>query len=151
MMKLEQHYKIKTMYPKIVRKIQMQENIIARTHENGHWASDKTLRQIQQHYFWPEMNKQILSYIEGCPTYANKNNERRIRADAVIIAQAKSPFEILNADKLTYEGKNFLLLEDSLTRYIWLILLKTEDGHTALYQFLHANPTPTKIITDNEP
>ncbi|XP_033212135.1 uncharacterized protein LOC117169738 [Belonocnema kinseyi] len=63
---------------------------------------------------------------------------------------AKFPFEIVNIDKLTYDGKSFLLLEDSLTRYIWVTPLKTEEVYNDMHQFLHANPTPEKIITDNE-
>ncbi|XP_033229779.1 uncharacterized protein LOC117181328 [Belonocnema kinseyi] len=147
---LEQHYRIKAMYPRIIRKPQMQQNIIARVHENGHWALDKTVRQIQQKRYWPEMNRQVQSYIENCPICANKHNGRKIRADAVIMETAKFPCEIVNIDKLTYDGKSFLLLEDSLTRYIWVTPLKTEEVYNAMHQFLHANPTPEKIITDNE-
>ncbi|XP_033224618.1 uncharacterized protein LOC117177795 [Belonocnema kinseyi] len=97
------------------------------------------------------MSGQIQRYIEGCPTCANKHNEKRIRDDAVIIEAAKLPFKIINVDKFTYEGRNFLLLEDSLTRYVWVTPLKTEEVYTAMYQFLPANPTPAKNITDNEP
>lgn len=103
MLETEQHYKIKTRLPKIVWKSQRQQQIIASTHERSHWAEEKMLSA--QELYWDHMRTHILEYVRNCPNCANKKNERRIRADAVLIDAAKKPFDILNIDKFNFKKK----------------------------------------------
>ncbi|XP_033218130.1 uncharacterized protein K02A2.6-like [Belonocnema kinseyi] len=111
---------------------------------------DKMKKSIRQQYYWPGKTKQIESYIQGCPICAIKPQKRLIKADAVIIEPAQSPFEIMNLDKFTLEGKDFLLFEESLTRYVWTTPVRKYKIAELVKEFFHSIPTPKKLITDNK-
>ncbi|KAL5502338.1 hypothetical protein EMCRGX_G009091 [Ephydatia muelleri] len=50
----------------VIEKEEDQLKIVKTVHEEGHVGRDKTLAQISDRYYWPELYNQVCSYISSC-------------------------------------------------------------------------------------
>ncbi len=50
----------------VVMDVGERQRIISTIHDNGHLGRDKTLAQINAKYYWPDMYKDICTYVSDC-------------------------------------------------------------------------------------
>ena len=120
---------------------------------------DKTYHKIAQHYYWPGIYKDVVSYVNNCQTCQQCKLEQKGQIGLMGTHTVDRTWKIVAADlmgELPRSRRGFehlLIFEDLFSRYIICVPLRTKTGaavRTAIENVLCANHgTPEKFVSDN--
>ena len=132
------------------------------TPTNGaHFGRDKTLRKIQERYYWPNMTADIKNHVDSCLPCA-QNNYRRQKPPGSLkpMPPPEGIWRLLSRDfhgpisPTSTKGNRYIIsLTDVLSKFVITKAVKDCSASTAV-QFLINDVilkygTPTGILTDN--
>ena len=142
---------------------QIWQPVFADAHEAlgaGHLGVDKTLRRIQERFWWPGMSMTVREKIRDCPLcQAHKSRPRPPRERLGDRPPPETPWERIHMDVWTAGGesedgnKHVLGLVDAFSKY--LILIPVEDHKSAtvaqclMEHVLLPYGMPQEIASDN--
>ena len=94
----------------------------------GHYGVNKTVKAIQRYFWWPNMNKDVHSYVTACgPCQRNKSMPTKPKGPLQILPPPKEPWESVGMDFIvelprTKNGNNAILtFVDRLTKKTHLV------------------------------
>jgi transposase InsO family protein len=131
------------------------------SHQAAHSGTNRTLRRIEERYWWPNLRRDVEEYIGGC-VKCLQTSTRRGRWSygfANPLPVVYRPFERVSLDILTVTEDNstrfhkVLLMVDHSTRYAEAVPLPTgtaEQVAEALYSRIYERYGPINVLlTDN--
>ena len=127
------------------------KSILNKLHES-HSGISKTKLLAKQLYFWPGINKDIEKLIGNCE--ACTINRAAQNETIQKFAPAIRPLQSVSVDLFEYASKNYLVMCDRFSSYIWVKHLRrttTEDVTTRLDKWFQEIGYPNTIISDNGP
>ena len=144
---------------------QMRASILKAYHDtpgNGaHFGRDKTLKKIQDRYFWPTMTADITNYVKSCLECA-QNNHRRIKPPGKLkpIPPPEGIWKLLSMDfhgpitPTTLRGNRYIIsITDILSKFVIAKAVRDCSATTAtnflINEVIMKYGTPTCILTDN--
>ena len=144
---------------------QMRASILKAYHDtpsNGaHFGRDKTLRKIQDRYYWPGMAADIGNYVKSCLDCA-KNNHRRAKPPGKLkpISPPEGIWKLLSMDfhgpisPTTQRGNRYIIsITDILSKFVITKAVRDCSATTAANfltnEVIMKYGTPTCILTDN--
>ena len=131
--------------------------ILACHDDNGHLGMERTLRLLQERFFWPKMAVDIQTHICTCENCLRfKQPPERAEMQPIEVSQ---PMELIHLDFLTLGGKtgdvrgtNIMVITDHFTRYAQAYATPKQTAIVAaraLWEnFLVHYGWPEKILTD---
>lgn len=134
-----------------------QLKIVKTYHEgpNNHRGIDETHWQIKQSMYWPNMRETIQRVINNCEVCTRCKYDRNpIKVKYNITPTASKPLETIHLDTLTLDGRKFLTIIDSFSRFGQAYPLNSSNAVeivNALVQHFSHHGTPQNIVTDNGP
>lgn len=123
----------------------------------GHLAYSNTLNKATNLYYWPNMTKDIMTYVKECPRcqrFGPKVLNERLHP----IAVKTTPFDQIEIDvnhlPISSDGSRYVIAAIcTLTKYVELKPIKYQTtAEIALFiyeRIICAHATPSVIITDN--
>lgn len=135
----------------------MRNEVIKRAHEMGHFASRKTIEQIQQNYFFDNMEKHVKSYINNCLTCILASRKQRKAEVLNPIPKGETLLHTLHIDhvgKLPSTNKNYkhlFVVVDAFTKYTWVFATKSTSTGEVLEKLKILQQhfgSPYRIISD---
>ena len=99
----------------------------------GHLGRDKTLSLVRQRFFWPRMQRDVTSWIDGCERCI-KSKRPADRTELVNI-ETSQPLELVCMDYLTLEPskggiQNILVITDHFTKFSIAVPTKNQTART---------------------
>ena len=147
--------KNKLVVPKGLRELVMtlgHENVMA-----GHFASEKTLDKVREHYFWPGMTGDIETFVKGCLSCAKNKGGRKVRAPLAMFT-AGAPMEKVHIDIVgplpkSKKGNVYILvIVDQFTKWVEALPLPEQSAETVaramVDEFITRMGCPEMIISD---
>lgn len=143
----------------VVPEGQVQELLIAYHDQLGHQGHEKTVSLLRRHFYWPNLEATVRTFVQACPRCTLFKARKEARAPMVPI-QAKAPLHIVAMDFLTLgrpadRYQNILVITDLFTKYSWAIPTLDQTANTtatalwrAVFQpfgcpeFLHSDQGP---------
>lgn len=136
--------------------------IIKETHDspiNGHKGVAKTYSRVRQHYFWPNMKKQISEFISTCELcQRNKLVRKKVRQPMVLTDTPGSSFDKISMDVVgplckTKLGHEYMLtMQDLLTKFSIVVPLKEigsiNIADAFLRRLVYVYGSPKVVLTD---
>ena len=120
-----------------------------------HMGIVKMKEVARGHFWWVGINKQIEDITRSC---SGCNMYRRKPAPAPLCPwpYALKPMERVHLDFFEFRGKQFLIMIDAYSKYIWTHVMNTDTTAlktlAVLYGwFCERSGFPTTIVTDNGP
>lgn len=137
----------------------MRKTLAIKYHDfSGHLGTEKVLRKISEHYYFPKMRNYIDNHVRMCvECILSKNSSGKQPGYLNPIPPGNRPFEIVHMDHLgpfvtTSKGNKYVFaIIDNLTKFVQLDAVKsTKTVHTLkkLEQFLNRFGAPFRVITD---
>lgn len=150
---------------KLVIPTNMRDALIVENHDppqSSHFGYYKTMKRLQEKYFWPKMSSDVSSYIKSCKECkANKDPTHVVRNTMGQQKPADRPWKILSVDFLgplprSKEGNTILLvLIDCFTKYTILCPMRKADTVNMIKliekEVFFKFGVPEIIISDNGP
>ena len=148
----------------IVVPYSMQQSMLQEYHDSpqgGHLAYVKTMNRIRDHYYWPDMLKNIHDYCNNCESCA-RNRKTTPRAKLHPIETPSIPFDTIGIDFLgpikahnRQANNHILVITDYFTKWVELIPLPNQTAETTAKALMSAIVNrfgmPRVIISDNGP
>lgn len=145
---------IKWLVPKGVR-----WQILKMNHDDvGHHGFEKTLRRIQEHYWFAKMRRFVKKYASSCLQCAHHKAPGGMREGELHpIEKVSTPFHTVHADHLGpfIKSKNgncyLLVLIDGFTKYIYITPVRNTKSITSvrvLKEHMSYFGVPSRLITD---
>lgn len=136
----------------------MQEQIIRKVHERGHFAINKTETLIQNDYWIPELRAKMEKIIQNCiPCILAERRQGKQEGFLNPIEKGSVPFDTYHIDHLgplpsTKKSYNYILVViDAFTKFTWLCTTKSTTSAEVIdrlrkqaYVFVN----PRRIISD---
>ena len=131
--------------------------ILACHDDNGHLGMERTLRLLQERFFWPKMADDVQTHICTCDRCIRfKQPQEKSGMQPILVSY---PLELVHLEFLTLGGKmddskstNVLIVTDHFTKYVqaYVILKQTAVmvARTLWENFLVHYGWPEKILTD---
>lgn len=122
---------------------QYQEEALRGVHDDvGHLGREKSLRLLQERFFWPKMGLELAQRISKCPRCLRRKASTQIRAPMESITTTQ-PLELICMDFLTLETskggfKYILILTDHFTKYALAVPTKDMTARTTAEAFLNS-------------
>ena len=153
-------------YPVIVLPEPLRDTALLLLHDNlssGHLGFQKTLKKVQQRFFWPQMYSYIEKYTKKCDSCAKVKTPPTLRrAPHAVFTCATKPMEAVQIDfvgaitpKANDGSSVILVVTDLFTRYAEAYCLPDQTAplvaRTLVTQFFCRYGTPTKIHSDQGP
>lgn len=136
----------------------MHSDIIRKTHENGHFGTQKVIESIQEEYYIPKLKEKVESFIECCiPCILFEKKKGKKEGELRPIPKGDTPLSTYYTDHLgsmTSTSKLYkylLVIVDGFSKFVWLYPTKTTGTKkvvnklTAMQQIFG---NPRCIITD---
>ena len=125
----------------------------------GNRGMNKTFREVSKQYEWPNMKRDIESYVKRCQScQLNKNLSPRRKAPMEITTTARQPFErcaldIAGPTDVTNKGNRYILtFQDDLTKFMVVIPIPAQDAETVAREFVQnvvlKYGIPEVVLTD---
>ncbi len=100
----------------------------------GHLGRDRTLSLVRERFFWPNMSKDVESWIKNCDRCLRRKTPANIRAPLIGI-ETTQPLELVCVDFLTLETakggyQHILVITDHFTRYAQAIATRNQTART---------------------
>lgn len=121
---------------------------------NLHRGINETIRRIKEKYNWPNLTKDVETYIKSCDTCARTKAIRKNLSQPLVITETpKTAFERINIDILEIPSRNYLLtIRDELTKFTQAYPIESKSAknvvNTLLIYFQHYG-TPLRIHCDS--
>lgn len=126
----------------LVLPVQCRAGVLKLAHDipaSGHLGRKKTMRRIQQRFFWPGISRDVAVYYQCCPAcQKSAGRKARDRAQMVPVPVVDEPFKRIAMDivgplNCSHSGNRYILVVcDYATRYPEAVALKsTEAVHVA--------------------
>lgn len=136
----------------------MEVEIIKNAHENGHYATQKTMHAIQQQYYIPHLEKKVQLVINNCVKCIIYNKKTGKKEGFLsCIDKGNVPLETIHIDHLgpmdatSKMYKYILAMVDGFSKFVWLFPTKTTNAEEAIRCLKVWSDTfgfPTRIISD---
>lgn len=100
----------------------------------GHMGRDKTLRRVQQRFYWPTLFKDVAEYCRSCPGCQKTNSRGQRKMPLVSLPIIQEPFARIAMDIVgplprSRKGNRFILVVcDYATRFLEAIPLRSIDA-----------------------
>ena len=124
----------------------------------GHRRFQKTCTQLKLKYWWPQLVKQVMNWVNSCKPCAQADKTKQRRNVPLQVAAVSGPFEHLHVDivgklAVTKRGNQYILsMVDALTRWVELVPLTNQEGITVAQGVFEAwicrYGAPRKITSD---
>lgn len=136
-----------------------EDNVMRLIHENyGHVGIEKSMMQIQKHYWFPKMREKLNKFIRNCLKCiyyqpSSRSNERNLHSNE----KTPEPFHTVHIDHfgplpaLKSKRKHVLAVVDSFTKFVKLYPVNgtsTKENWCALQKYFEAYSRPKRIIDD---
>ena len=124
--------------------------------DTGHPGKDKSVWLARQRFYWPGLEKDVVSRVESCERCIRRKAPVKVAADLVPIFTTR-PLEILCIDFLKLERskggyEHILVITDHFTRYAQAVPCRNESAYTtakALYEnYIVHYSFPEKLHSD---
>ena len=79
----------------------LQFKIVLEHHDQafiGHWSADKTLRQLQRHYYWPSMSSDVKEVVDTCGVCQRNAWQKKSDRALIRFIEAQYPWEVITVD-----------------------------------------------------
>jgi len=138
---------------------EMESHIIRRVHENlCHLGTEKCLKEIMRHYWFPNMKSKIEAFIGNClncimftvPTHANNRTLHNIPKRPI-------PFDTLHIDhfgplpSVISKKKHLLVIIDGFTKFVKLFPVNstsTKEVNICFSKYFQYYSRPRRIVSD---
>ena len=128
--------------------------------KSGHPGIRKTCEQIGSMYYWPEMSKDIKSYVKSCHScQLNKVFNHSTYGQLQPLPTPEEPLELLSTDTVVIgsssantSAKYMQVTIDHHTRFVWAKATKTNTAHaiiSSLDLIFKSVGLPIRLLTDN--
>ena len=137
------------------------EQILLSCHDDitaGHLGTTRTVSKIRQRYFWPGMNKQIISYVLSCIDCQTKKKPLNKPAGLLKSIAPGKPFErmgiyLIGPFPLSKSGnRHTIVAVDYLTKWVITKAVPTADSKELVNFLVHRvvlqHGAPTFLISD---
>lgn len=140
----------------LVPQIEFRDEIILKAHLLGHFQVSSTLKGLQDRFYWPKMQNDIVRVISSCEPCKRHKIEPIIEHSAKVL-NISSIFERISLDfvfglPLTSEGYcGILVIQEYLTKYPMAYPMKSKtavETATALFNYISFFGPPKIILTD---
>jgi len=90
----------------------------------GHLGKNKTWAKVASRYYWSEMKKDVMEWVDSCPEYSERKDHPASRMTFGSITDPGRPFDKIGIDFLgplneTSEGnRHILVITDYATRWV---------------------------------
>lgn len=136
----------------------MEQEIIKRAHENGHFGKKKTTELISKDYYIENLTKKVENYIMNCiPCILANRKEGKQEGYLNPIPKEDLPLQTLHLDHIgpfteTKKMYNYILtIIDAFTKFTWLFPVKsTTSKETLMKMQVHQQTfgNPARVVTD---
>lgn len=142
----------------------LRNEIIKRHHDDlthGHMGVEKTVEHVSRNYYFPNMNRKVRFYIQGCDTCQRNKPARHAPYGELQLSETPTkPWEWITMDfitKLPVSDKHdmIMVVVDRLTKYAYMIptteTINAEQMANILLRHVIANHgMPSKITSDRD-
>lgn len=136
----------------------LEQEIIKRAHENGHFGKKKTIEIISKDYYIEDVTRKVENYIMSCiPCILAGRKEGKQEGYLNPIPKEDLPLQTLHLDHIgpfteTKKMYNYILtIVDAFTKFTWLFPVKsTTAKETIMKMQIHQQTfgNPARIVTD---
>ena len=139
---------------------QLVKSTLAMHHEGyGHMGTNRMLETIRLRYFWSGMNKDIVDHTGKCLNCKlRKSYQRKPKVPIMKYSDTARPLDRVHVDltgplpKTKLGNRYVMVLKDYLTKYVWLIPLKTktamEVAEAFVGEFVCQAGIPGRLVSD---
>ena len=125
----------------------------------GHMGANRMLETIRLRYFWTRMDKDIISHVNGCINCKlRKSYQRKPRVPIMKYDDTDVPLDRVHVD-LTgplpitkVRHKYIMVIKDYLTKYVWLIPLRSKNAmevaEAFVGEFICSAGIPGRVVSD---
>ena len=144
-------------------KCTLREELLREAHEQiAHLGAGKTLKHLQQYYYWPRMQYHVQDYVRGCRTcQRNKASNSKPYGKLRPLQIPSSRWEYISLDWITHLPRTksgydaILVVVDSFSKRAHFIKAKTTDSSKDFAtRFFHEvykhHGMPLKIVSDRD-
>lgn len=139
--------------------------LFGRMHDNplsGHMGFRKTLKRIQENYYWPKMVNHVKHYVKTCSQcQSNKHPTQAVKVPIGIQKETDGPWETIAVDFMgpfprSRDGNRYVLVVvDIFSKFVFLKPMRQADTKT-MVKYLENDiflifGVPKKIVADNGP
>ena len=120
----------------------------------SHAGISRTRQLAQRLYFWPGINAEIKRMIDGCSSCQELRASQPTEPIRILKTLATQPFSHLVADLFASAGKNYLIVADRFSAFVWTFPMKrltqaeTIDHFESLFDLFGL---PKDIVSDGGP
>lgn len=141
------YYGSRIIVPEISRK-----GVLSALHEN-HTGIVRMKMLARSYVWWPSLDKNIQDFVSSC-----LQCQQTLKVPKEKISHpwpsVSYPFERIHIDFFYFEGKHFLLIVDTFSKFVEIKLMKTTNIFnviTKLQEFFAVFGLPTVMVSDNGP
>ena len=136
---------------RIIIPSQLRQEILNKIH-TGHQGIHKCRERARQSVWWPGISRQLEDLIRSCPHCCK---ERLQPVEPLMPTNfPKLPWEKVATDLFYWQGSNYILVVDYLSRYIEIARLTKETSSEVIRQLriiFARHGIPREVISDNGP
>ena len=125
----------------------------------GHMGANRMLETIRLRYFWPKMDRDIEEHTGKCINCKlRKSYQRRPRVPVMKYDDTSRPLDRVHVDltgplpETRAKNKYIMVIKDYLTKYVWLVPLKTkgavEVAEAFVGEFVCQAGIPGRVVSD---
>ena len=126
----------------------------------GHMGANRMLETIRLRYFWNKMHEDIVKHSTSCINCKlRRSYQRRPQVPVMKYDDTSRPLDRVHVDltgpfNRTKDGKNryIMVLKDYLTKYVWLIPLRTKGAEEVAVafvgEFICQAGIPGRVVSD---
>jgi exodeoxyribonuclease III len=146
---------IQSMVPESLKKATLKMH-----HEGyGHMGANRMLETIRLRYFWSGMDKDIIEHATSCINCKlRKSYQRKAKVPLMLYDDTSRPLDRVHVDltgplpSTKLGNKYIMVVKDYLTKYVWLIPLKTktamEVAEAFVGEFVCHCGVPGRLVSD---
>lgn len=146
-------------YQAVVPKILVNQMLDFHHEGFGHMGANRMLETVRLRYFWSGMDKDIQAHTRKCINCKlRKSYQRRPRVPIMKYDDSARPLDRVHVDLTgplpkTKAGNHYIMvIKDYLTKYVWLIPLKTKNAievaEAFVGEFVCQAGVPGRVVSD---
>ncbi len=126
--------------PRIINNKDERHEIICNFHDDpilgGHTGINRTLCKIKEKYTWPNLKKQVYTYIKNCAKCQLNKKKVQSKEPLILVPTPEEPFHIVQIDTIgpietsTGGNKYAITIQCELTKYLVAIPVKDKSAET---------------------
>lgn len=125
---------------------------------SGHFSEERTVRKIQEKYYFPKMRRYLRFHINSCPECLLFKLPRGKNSGGLnLITPGKRPFEVVNVDHIgpfitsTRGNNHVIVIINNLTKFVKIYAVKntsTKAFISCFERFVLDHGLPKRLISD---